>query len=131
MNDFSINLYAYFDNKEKFVYDYEIYDCYVIFVVEKGVFQCVDQNENILTAKAGEVIYCPKGFLFKRKVVEPVSLHMIRYNWGEMEYGCLKKYFINERMNEDLKKLKVYYVNSGILNHKIIHYCSDFVFEMC
>ncbi len=130
MKSVEIKLYAYFENKHKFVYEYETYDCDVLFVVEKGVFRYIDEKGESIIVSEGETVLCPKGFTFKRYVEKAVDLHMIRFSYDEIKCRKTKKFYTTGRMKEDLCRLKILWNSSGMLNPDKIHYCADFVREI-
>lgn len=130
MDNISVQLYMYFDNKDNFDYEYETYDCDVLFILERGEFVYIDEKGERVTVNQGETVFCPRKYTFRRYVNKSISLHMIKFSYNEAFSKTTGKYRINSRMKEDLERLKILWEKARKLDFEKIHYCSDFVREM-
>lgn len=72
-----ILLYAGFENKERFDFESELFDCVVVFYLEKGSFE-FKLGEVSGTAKAGQAVICKPGVRFERRALGPMKLHVLR-----------------------------------------------------
>lgn len=70
-------LYAAFCNKTRFDFESELFDCMVIFCLERGVYE-YSIGENTGVSSPGEAVICPPGMRFFRRVIEPVDLRVMR-----------------------------------------------------
>jgi AraC-like DNA-binding protein len=80
-SEINLLLYAFFPHKRRFDFDEEQLDFEVLFVCDNGRFEYAvgDIEEGI--AGKGDAIFCPAGKPLRRRVLEPVSLHVLRYSF--------------------------------------------------
>lgn len=72
-------LYAAFYNKTRFDFESELFDCAVIFCLERGEYE-YSIGDLAGVSRPGEAVICPPGMSFHRRVIEPVDLHVMRFN---------------------------------------------------
>lgn len=71
-------LYAHYPHKRIFEFDAETFDVTVIFLLSGGSFAWEIGGE-AGQASAGDAVCCPPGMEFRRRVLEPVNLHVLRF----------------------------------------------------
>ena len=76
----SVSVHIYIRMRKEFLIKEERYSEWVMFVVEDGCFQYKIQNVTD-TASKGDIVICPPGVDFKRKVLSALSFHFIRFSW--------------------------------------------------
>lgn len=74
--------HAYFEYKDKFELNSDVYAVWVLFVVESGKFRFQIGAESG-EAGAGDLIYCPPGVTFQREMILPLELHYIGFEFAE------------------------------------------------
>ena len=79
MKKFELSFCTYFKRIEQFKYAHETYDECVAFFVKSGSFAYKIEGESEQTARDGEVVFCPKGKRFDRKIIEPAQICMIKF----------------------------------------------------
>jgi AraC family transcriptional regulator len=94
-----LHSHYYWDKKEAFMLEVDVYEEWVLWVVESGSFQfAVDIEEG--TATAGDLIFCPPHTSFHRSIISPCSFHFIRFYWrpipGEMALSLRKMHITDE-----------------------------------
>lgn len=124
----SVCLYAYFQRKPEFDFEYEIYDCSTMMIVEDGSFQFhIDDGETML-AREGSILYCPPGRALHRKALSAMTLHIIRFTQRTYDRTL---YSITPRIQSNLLQMARY----GILFDPspypiLIHYCKDTLYSI-
>ncbi len=72
-------LFAHFDYKRKFDFESECFDhCIVIFICSGGRFEYSVGELDSGVAQSGDCILCPTGVALHRRILEPISLYVIR-----------------------------------------------------
>ncbi|WP_028551619.1 helix-turn-helix domain-containing protein [Paenibacillus sp. UNC451MF] len=72
--------HTYFERKEKFEMNADSYPIWMLFIVESGKFRFRIGAESGEIG-AGELIYCPPGYMFHREMVSPLELHLIGFEF--------------------------------------------------
>ena len=81
-------LFAYFEYKRKFDFEVECFDdCIVIFICSGGRFEYSVGELDSGVAQAGDCILCPAGISLQRRILEPISLYVIRMRTVPMISG--------------------------------------------
>ncbi|MBQ8509698.1 MAG: helix-turn-helix transcriptional regulator [Clostridia bacterium] len=75
-------LYAGFVRKGAFDFESERFDCLVLFYLEEGRYFWEIGGQSG-TAEGGDMVVCPPGEVFHRRVIEPVTLHVLRLGLPE------------------------------------------------
>jgi len=70
----------YWSNKEQFLKDEDRHPAWVLLAVESGSFQYEIDGQSD-TASFGDIVFCPPGFAFRRKVLEPLSFFIANFIW--------------------------------------------------
>lgn len=70
--------YTFFERKENFVVNEDIYDSWILFMIDSGSFD-YEIGEECGTVEQGDVLFCPPGVTFRRKMVAPIALHFISF----------------------------------------------------
>jgi AraC-like DNA-binding protein len=81
-SDFTIRLvtHFYWNKKESFALDRDIYSNWTIFAVEEGRFiYRIDDQEG--EAGFGSLVVCPPNTWFHRNTLEPLTFHFIQFTW--------------------------------------------------
>lgn len=71
--------YTFFERKEEFVVNEDIYDSWILFIINSGSFDYQIEEESG-TVEQGDVLVCPPGVPFRRKMVEPIALHFLSFD---------------------------------------------------
>lgn len=77
---FSLRLHSYtfFKRKENFVMHEDIYDSWVMFIIDEGSFQYQIKDESGIV-EPGDILICPPGVNFQRTIISPIALHFISF----------------------------------------------------
>ncbi|GAA3409039.1 AraC family transcriptional regulator [Paenibacillus hodogayensis] len=68
--------------REQF-FEYEsVQNEWLVFAVEDGAFYYEIENHSA-TASFGDLVFCPPGVVFRRVVISPVTLFVLRMGWGD------------------------------------------------
>jgi len=131
MVGFEVLFCTYFKRIERFKYTHETYDEYVAFCVKEGsfVYQIGDEKEQAISE--GEIIICPPGQRFSRKIKEPVELCMIKFHFWDTIHNLDTKIKISNltRFHEDLSKLEECLFCSTLSEEPLfLHYCRDILY---
>ncbi len=129
---FEITFCTYFKYKQKFTYESETYDNTVVFCLQSGSFAYRTGNSDLYTAKGGQVVICPKGMSFERKMIEPATFCMIRLNTAE-SFSSLSPVILKNqsRFFENMEKLKDSHFVSDIKeNDYVNHFCRDIWYQI-
>ncbi|MCM3571152.1 helix-turn-helix domain-containing protein [Neobacillus mesonae] len=70
--------YTFFARKEEFVVDEDIYDSWILFMIDNGSFDYQIEEERG-TVEQGDVLVCPPGVAFRRMMGAPIALHFISF----------------------------------------------------
>ncbi|MGM8366366.1 helix-turn-helix domain-containing protein [Virgibacillus sp. W0181] len=78
LTDYTLELlsHTYWEKKEQFDLDIDTYQNWVMFAIEAGSFHYEVGHEKGI-ASSHDIIVCPPGQPFKRKVIDPLALHYI------------------------------------------------------
>ncbi|WP_165444936.1 helix-turn-helix domain-containing protein [Gracilibacillus phocaeensis] len=81
LTDYTLQLlwHTYWKTKEQFDRSIDTYQNWVMFAVESGSFHYEIGREKGI-ASDDDIILCPPGQAFKRKIITPLALHFIGYN---------------------------------------------------
>lgn len=128
-NKLQITFCTYFKSITEFKYICETYDTYTAFCLKSGSFSYKIDIENILSA--GEMIICPPGIPFFRKIINTSELLMIKFKTSE-NLSCLSKNIIFSdliRLNYNLSKLEnCIFFQFTESNPIYAHYCRDILY---
>ena len=98
-------LYAAFCQKKRFDFESELFDCTVIFYLERGKYEYTI-GELSGAACPGEAVICPPGVRFHRRVIEPVDLHVLHFSLPESKISAGKVRFADmTRIKQDLSMI--------------------------
>lgn len=122
---------TYFKNIENFRYKSETYGEYVAFCLIKGSFRYSigDGEEQIL--KAPSAVICPPNTVFKREVIVPCELCMIKFTCTEPLEFSSSLSFDTARFIYNTEKLKDCIFCSENLSDIHRHFCNDTVYMLC
>ena len=70
--------YTFFKRKENFVVNEDIYDSWIIFMIDSGSFNYQIEKE-CGTVEPGDILVCPPGTPFRRAIISPIALHFINF----------------------------------------------------
>lgn len=126
----NIRLYAYFPHKAKFDFFQERYDCPVIFLLSGGRMQYGLDTQPSLPLEAGEWLFCPAGTSVYRKVIQPISLHMLKVSQTPFPSDHPLKQRMTPRMSEDLARLAPFGFCREPLPEEANHWGIDILFEI-
>lgn len=125
-----IRLYAFFPYKAQFEFAQETYDCSVIFLLTGGQFsyQLNGQHEN--TLHAGEFVIFPPKATVHRRVIEPITLHMLKFEQPPFATDRLLRSTITLRISDNLDRLASFGFCEGYLPDEVAHWSADIMFEI-
>ncbi|MDF2923742.1 MAG: hypothetical protein K0R57_2656 [Paenibacillaceae bacterium] len=72
-----LSFYAYFEQRDRFIYDVETYEEWTVFAVERGSFH-YELNSGPGTAAFGDLLFCKPGVPVRRVVIAPLTLQFLR-----------------------------------------------------
>ncbi len=121
----------YFKRIERFIYNKETYEECVAFCVKQGSFsyQIGEDKEDIVSE--GEVVICPPHHSFRRKIIQPAEICMIKFKVAESFHILGKKIRVSNilRFNDDLFKLERCLFCDTLFDEPIFsHYCMDILY---
>ena len=122
---------TYFKCIQRFVYDKETYEDCVAFCVKQGSFSYQIGEDKEDTVSAGEVVICPPNQLFRRKIIQPAEICMIKFKAAETFPISGKKIRVSNllRYNDDLCKLERCLFCDTLFDEPIFsHYCMDILY---
>jgi AraC-like DNA-binding protein len=77
-----LTYFRYFVRREQFFQHESVQQEWLIFAVEDGSFY-FEIEGNRATASFGDLVFCPPGVVFRRVVISPVSLFVLRMVWRD------------------------------------------------
>lgn len=77
-----LTYYRHFVGREQFFQYESVQQEWLIFAVEDGSFYFEIENHRS-TASFGDLVFCPPGVVFRRVVISPVSLFVLRMIWRD------------------------------------------------
>ncbi|TBL78548.1 AraC family transcriptional regulator [Paenibacillus thalictri] len=66
--------------KERFLLDVDTYENWTLFAVEQGKFH-YRTGESEGDADFGDLVFCPPGVPFHRRVIDPLTFHFCHFDW--------------------------------------------------
>lgn len=128
-----ITFCRYFHEKERFDFEYEIYEEYVLFCIYSGTFQYRIGDKQPHAISAGEVIVCPPNEAFYRQMLLPSSFLMIKLKPNDTLYFPEFPVTIedNARFMQNLEHLagcNFFFDFAG--NKWWLHYCVDIWYQL-
>lgn len=131
MSDFELAFCTYFKRIERFKYENETYTEHVAFCIKQGSFAYQIGDEKEQTISAGEIVICPSGRKFRRKIIEPIELCMIKFNVSVTLHIIGQKMKITNltRFYEDLNALETCLFCNTLSDEPVFsHYCTDILY---
>ena len=122
---------TYFKKIEQFRYEKEAYGEAVAFCVRRGAFSYRIDEGWEETLSEGELVICPPGASFHRKILEATELCMIKFKADNVLPLCGKKIKASNilRWNEDLSKLEDCLFCDTLSEYPPwAHYCMDIIY---
>ncbi|WP_246578230.1 hypothetical protein [Clostridium frigoris] len=128
----NINQHIFWDKKKHFSLDEDIDSSWILYAIEDGEY-----DYEILTHKGigkfGDIIICPPGSIFKRKVISSLTFHVIKFSVttktnqhsfpiGKISISDLK------RLNNTYYYLKLYSHNNN--NIELTEYKSSLISDI-
>lgn len=102
-------LYSRFFQKRAFEFDSECVENHVIFWLEEGRFSWRIDGCGEGIAVTDDLVFCPAGACFHREMIEPTTLHVVRFKLEGADDAVLPPVcthiFDRDRMLRDLKYL--------------------------
>ena len=126
-----ISLFAHFKNKPDFQYEVEAYSSNVLFILKSGRFEFLNSDGQTQTVTEGEAVFCPKGFHFRRNVIFPVDLFMIKFDCLSRMPSKTVVTSADNRVFESLKKTQSAFCTAPNIDRLTEHYCIDACLEIC
>ncbi|SFS65095.1 helix-turn-helix domain-containing protein [Paenibacillus sp. BC26] len=72
--------HVYWERKERFALDRDIYPCWTMFAAQDGKF-IYSINDHEGEAGFGDLVICPPNTWFHRRTVSPLSFHFLHFDW--------------------------------------------------
>ncbi len=131
---FTVSFCTFFEEKSAFVFDVEQYDTNALFCLKEGSFTYGYSKEaaDRYAAQAGDVILCEKGQQFFRKVLEPVSLCMIKFEAQQPLQGNGHPIKVSDfaRLKYNLTMLESsHFMIDPMPGSVTEHYCRDIIYQ--
>jgi AraC family transcriptional regulator len=70
--------YTFFERKDSFVVNEDIYDSWILFMIDSGSFEYKIKDECGIV-EPDDVLVCPPGVTFHRMIEAPIALHFISF----------------------------------------------------
>ena len=122
-------LYARYFQKRVFEFESECVDSHVIFWLEEGRFFWHFDSGAEGIAETGDLLFCPAGVRFHRKMIEPTTLHVLRFKLEGVDDADLPptctRIFNRDRMLHDLQYLPHYISPNRTMYAAERHYLAD------
>lgn len=131
--NFSVNLCVYFTQKKHFEFDSEIYEDYAMFCVHSGSFSYKIDNDDEHILSDGDVVICPPGKRFYRKMLKPTDFCMVKFNTDSAVNFCGQKIYIKDyrRFFTNLEQLRYCgFCVDFTHKHSESHYSRDIVYQI-
>ena len=122
---------TYFKRIEKFRYACETYKETVAFCVKQGSFSYQIGENKEQTASEGDVVICPPNTEFRRKIITPIELCMIKFLADDILFSNGNKIKVLNilLLDEDLSKLEgCLFCDTLSENPQWAHYCMDIIY---
>ncbi len=122
---------TYFKRIERFVYSQETYEDCVAFCVKQGSFSYQIGGEKEGVASEGEIVICPPNQPFRRSIIHPAEICMIKFKTAEFFPRLGKKIKVANllRFNENLSYLEGCLFCDTLFDEPIFsHYCMDILY---
>lgn len=126
-----ISLFAHFKNKPDFQYEVETYSSNVLFILKSGRFEFFNTDGHRTIVNEGEAVFCPKGFAFWRKVINPIDLYMIKFETTDNLPFTTIVTTVNNRAIESLERSPSTFCTAPNIDPITEHYCLDAYLEIC
>ena len=131
MQELKITFCTYFESINEFRYESEIYSEYTLFCLKSGSFYYRVGSDIKKVLSDGEMVICPPGQAFWRKIIKEASLLMIKFTTTE-EISFTSnsvKCFDFMRLNYDIKKLEeCLFCTDMEKNPQYEHFCRDIIY---
>lgn len=116
LNDLNINInqHIFWDKKEHFLLDEDIDSNWVLYAIEDGECDYEVSAHNGI-GKFGDIIICPPGTIFKRKVINTLTFHFI--NFSISTENNLSSFPVGKISVLDLKRLNNTYYYLKLFSH--------------
>lgn len=125
-----VRLYAYFPHKIRFDFAQELYDCPIVFLLTGGQFAYRFDRQPPHTLQAGELIVWPAGTVFHRRVIDPITLHVLKVDQPPFSIDQPLRRMITPRISDDLERLAPFEFCAGHLPAEASHWGADILFEI-
>lgn len=125
-----IKFCTYFKCIKQFTFKSETYSEYTAFCVKSGKFSYQIGNFKQQIVSEGEIVICPPGKSFKRKIITPVEMCMIKFNISDdFSYTPPLKITDISRFEYNMKKLESCLFCSEFDKFPVfLHYCRDILY---
>lgn len=132
-SDIELIFCTYFKRLERFRYEYETYGEYVAFCVKTGSFYYRIDDEKEKIVSKGEIVICPPNCKFKRRIIAPAEICMIKFNLADKFHILASNQKIKcsniLRFNDDLCRLEHCLFCYTLSEEKLFaHYCMDILY---
>ena len=131
LSNIQLTFCTYFKSIKRFIYEQETYEDYVAFCVKQGSFSYQIGEDKEELACEGEIVICPPNYPFRRKIIQPSEICMIKFKTSEAFHVSGKKIRVSNilRFNDDLYKLERCLFCHTLFNEPIFsHYCMDVLY---
>ena len=124
--------YGYFADFPFFRMGNDYHEEYAVYFLEKGSFEYRIGNGEASVLRAGEMVICPPCTNFSKRVIETVTMHLIRVAIsGDLPWFSPIRYAENGRIVETLERLKGLLSQSEIPTERYrMHLISDLLYSV-
>jgi AraC family transcriptional regulator len=127
--------HTYWEQKQQFLLDEDTYSFWTLFAVEQGKFSygiSKYQGEVLF----GDLVFCPPGIPFRRKIIEPLSFHVYHFDCVPLTENLqddltqpfpVGKVTIldKERLASNYFYMKQRHMNETVMNERKEHFLQD------
>ncbi|WP_315068573.1 AraC family transcriptional regulator [uncultured Clostridium sp.] len=110
----TINQHIFWDKKEHFLLDEDIDSNWVLYAIEDGECDFEISSHKGL-GKFGDIIICPPGMIFKRKVINDLTFHFINFSIHNQD--DVSSFPVGKISVSDLKRLNNTYYYLKLFCH--------------
>ena len=129
--EFTITFCTWFSRIDRFQFAGETYDEYTAFCLKSGQFSYhIGQGEEQCLS-AGELVICPPGQLFARRIVQPVALLMIKFIAPppDLPLGCTLRPTDTLRFDENIRRLETCIFCADMQRYpRFVHHARDILY---
>ena len=131
IKDVDITFCTYFSHIDVFKFEVETYNTYTAFCLYSGCFEYRIDDGAKRILNSGEMVICPPGMAFYRRIIESAELLMIKFRMISGDVPSSEPIVMHdaERYRRNLENLRECLFCRDMKNEPIYsHYCKDIIY---